>query len=149
MLPQFGVVFVVAGPHRSFLNSALHAFGLAVGPWVVGFAQAVIDMLAGTGDFEGVSAKEFSALQGGLDVRRGRSGIAGGSKVRAVVGEHCVNFVGDELDGRLQKVGGVSCGRTLDEPGKSKLGGAIHDHNPELIFLGPDLVGSRWNWPIG
>ena len=40
----------------------------------------------------------------------------------------------------MQEVGGSSSVRTLDEPGKSKLAGAIHgDKEPELAFLGPDL----------
>lgn len=70
MLPQLVMVFVVVGPHRGFLDRAVHAFDLAVGPRVVGFGQTVIDVVAGTGDFEGMSAEEFSAFQGGLDVRR-------------------------------------------------------------------------------
>lgn len=140
MLPQLIMVFVVIGPHGGFLDRAVHALDLAVGPGVVGFGQAVIDIVASTGDFEGMSAEEFSAFQGGLDVRRGRSAAARRSKVCAVVGEHRVDFVGNEFDECLQEVGGSSSGRTLDEPSKSKLGGAIHGHKePELAFLSPDL----------
>ena len=58
----------------------------------------------------------------------------------SVVGEHRVDFVGDEFDERLQEVCGSSSGGAFDESGKSKLGGAIHGHEePELAFLGPDL----------
>ena len=68
------MVFVVVGPQGGFLDGAVHALDLAVGPKMVGFGHTLIDVVAGTGDFEGMRADEFSALQGGLDVRRGRPG---------------------------------------------------------------------------
>ena len=140
MLLQLGTIFVVVGSHSGLLESAVHAFYLAVGPRVIGFGQAVIDVVAGTGDFKGMSAEDFAALPSQPDVRGGGSGIAGRSEVSAIVGQDGVDFVGNSFDQCLQEVGGVTSRRALNQAGKSELGSAIDGHEEqEFSLLGSNL----------
>jgi hypothetical protein len=53
-----------------------------------------------------------------------------------------VDFIGNEGDECLQEFGGLFSGCSLDPPGKSKLGGAIHSHEKqEFVLLSADLGG--------
>jgi hypothetical protein len=53
---------------------------------MIGFGEAMIDVVASTGGFKSMSAEDLGALPGQLDVGGGRSGIAGRGEVRAVIG---------------------------------------------------------------
>jgi hypothetical protein len=43
-----------------FFEGSIHALDLAVGPWVLGFGQAVVDVGLGAGELEGVGAEALS-----------------------------------------------------------------------------------------
>lgn len=135
MLLQLGAVFIVVGSHSGFLESTVHAFNLAVGPGVIGFGQPMIDIMAGTGGFKGMSPEDFAALPAQPDVGSGGSGIAGSSKVSAIVGQDSVDFVGNSFHECLQEVGGVASARALNQAGKSKLGRAIDGHKEQKFSL--------------
>ena len=62
---------VVVSAHGGFLERAVHSLDLAVRPRVVGLGQAMLDVVAGAGQFEGVSAEDLPSLDRGLDVRGG------------------------------------------------------------------------------
>ena len=71
---------------------------------MLGLCQPMIDVVLGAGVFEGVRPNELSGLQGGLDVRRGRTRIAWRGEVGSVVGEDGVDLVGDGGDQAAQEV---------------------------------------------
>lgn len=81
------VVEVVIGADGGLFDGALHALDLAIGPRVIGFGQAVIDPMIGTGQFEGMGAKEFAALSCQLDVLGCGTGVSRRGEVGAVVSE--------------------------------------------------------------
>ena len=62
---------VKIGADSSLLDGAVHALDLTVGPRVIGFGEPMIDVMAGTGGFEGMGAKDFHALPSKADIRRG------------------------------------------------------------------------------
>jgi hypothetical protein len=90
---------------------AVHALDLAVGPRVSRLGQPVLDVEFGAGELEGVAEEWLLAGQHLLDLL-GRPAIAGGlGEVRAVVGEHGVDPVGN------------CCGERPEELGRDTAGG--------------------------
>ena len=71
---------------------------------MLGLCQPMIDVVLGAGVFEGVRPNELSSLEGGLDVRRGRTRIAWGGEVGSVVGEDGMDLVRDSGDQAAQEV---------------------------------------------
>lgn len=98
MVAELSMVLVVIGAHGGVLEGAIHTFDLAVGPRMVRFGEAVIDMMVSAGVFEGMSAEDLAALKGKADVVGGRSGIAWRGEVSAVVGEDGVDAVRNSGD---------------------------------------------------
>lgn len=45
-------------PDCRILDRSIHPFDLAVGPWVVGFGQTVIDLVLRAGQHKSMAAKE-------------------------------------------------------------------------------------------
>ncbi len=131
---------VVISTYRRLLDRAVHALDLAVGLGVVGLGQAVIDVVTGAGDFKGVGAKMLSTLLSQLDVGGGRTEVARGGEVSAVVGENGVDFIRDELDEFLQKIGGLAPSRPFHQSGEGELAGAVDgDKKVELTLGGAHL----------
>ena len=54
---------VVVALDGGFLEGAVHAFDLAIGPRMPRLGQAMIDVVLGAGELEGVGAEELAALQ--------------------------------------------------------------------------------------
>jgi hypothetical protein len=62
MASELVVRFVVEALDRGLLDRAVHALDLAVGPRMLGFGQAMIDVGAGAGVFEGMGPEQLLAL---------------------------------------------------------------------------------------
>jgi hypothetical protein len=140
MLLELSVAVIMIGPNRRLLDRSVHPFDLPVGPGVIGFGEAVIDVVASTGGFKGMGPEDLTSLPAQLDVRGGRSGIAGRSEVSAVIREDGVNLIGNGLDQFLQEISGLAPGGLLDQRSESELGSAVDCHEKvEFSFLGPDL----------
>ena len=140
VLLELGMGLVMIGTNSSFLDRAIHAFDLAVGPRVVGLGEAVIDIVASTREFESVSPEDLASGQGQLDVLRSRSGIARRSEVGAVVGENNMDAVGNGLDQFIQELCSDAAGGLLDQLDESELGSAVdRDKEVEFSLLGADL----------
>lgn len=89
VLPELGMVVVMISAHGSFLDGAVHAFDLAVGPRMVGLGEAVLDAVAPTG-----SVERMSPQPGGNPLTvLGQIG-----KLDAVVGEHRMDAIRNGLD---------------------------------------------------
>ena len=72
------VSIVMVALDGRFLDRAVHALDLAVGPWVLGLGRAVLDVVPGAGVFEGVSAEELAIGDCLLDQWNGGPSAAGG-----------------------------------------------------------------------
>lgn len=68
MIPELGMAVVVIGFDGGILDGAVHAFDLAIGPGMIGFSQAMIDVMAGTGEFKSMSPEDLALLPGQFDV---------------------------------------------------------------------------------
>jgi hypothetical protein len=102
--------------------------------------QAVIDVVLGTCQLEGVGAERLAAFQGELDIRRGRALVTGCGEVSAVIGQHGVDLVGDRFDQGSQAVCRDPRGGLLVQLDKGELGGPIDCHEQvKLAFLGANL----------
>lgn len=64
MLLELSMSIVMIGSHGGFLDGAIHAFDLAIGPGMIGFGQAMIDIMASAGRFKGMSPEDLSLLPG-------------------------------------------------------------------------------------
>jgi hypothetical protein len=94
------------GPHgpagkwlfsRRILDSPVHTLHLAVGPRMLGLGEAMIDIVLGTSQLEGV-AEEFLARHHRLDLCRTPAFAPWIGEVDAIVGEHGMNFVGNSFE---------------------------------------------------
>jgi len=59
-----------------FLDCAVHPLDLSIGPRMIGFGQSVVDIVAGTSMFKGMSPKDLASGNGQLDIRRCRTAVA-------------------------------------------------------------------------
>ena len=94
MLSKLIVGLVMIAAHRGFLQGAVHALDLAVGPGMVRFGEPVLDAVFPAAHIEHV---------GGV---AGRWAIGVSWREReldAVIGEHGVDFIGDRFDEGCQE----------------------------------------------
>ena len=68
---QFIVGFVEVAFDGCVLDRAVHSLDLPIGPRVLGLCQPMVDVVLGTGVFEGVRPNGFSGVKSRLDVRCG------------------------------------------------------------------------------
>lgn len=140
MLTQLIVAFVVIASDRRVLDRSIHAFDLAVRPRMARLGQSVCDVELGAGEREGVAEERLSTGSHLLDVLR-RPAVAGGiGEVRAIVGEHGVDPVGDcGRESPEEVAGDPACG-LLVQLSEGELRGSVDGHEEvEFALLGPDL----------
>ena len=131
---------VVVATDGGFLDGAVHAFDLSVGPGVVGFCETMIDIVLRAGQIEGMGAEDRLMLDHRLDFRDAPAFASRFGEVGAVVGEDGVDFVGDDLDQLAQEVGCDASGGARVQFGIGELADPIDGHeHVELAVLGPDL----------
>lgn len=106
MRSQLRVRFIEVALNGRFLDCAVHALDLAIGPRMLGLGQPMIDIGAGAGELEGMRPEGSPFRLHLLDFRRGPGLAAGIGTVRSIIREHRVDFVGNGFDQREQEVGG-------------------------------------------
>ncbi len=98
MASQLFVSVVLEALDGGILDGSVRAPGLTVGPRMVGLCQAMLDTVFPAGSIEQVTP----------EADRWTIAVPGNaSKLDAVVGQHCVDPVGDGFDEFIQK----GCGR--------------------------------------
>ena len=134
---------IVVAVHGRFLERAVHAFHLTIGPGMVRPGQPVLDAVLLAGIAEGVAASGARLLTGdpgGRGVLTAALLGAGMGELDAIVGEQGVDPVGHGLDQGMEEVGRDLACRLLVQLGKGELAGAIDGHEQvELASLGADL----------
>src|SRR5215469_7924226 len=73
---QLIVGFVVVALDGGVLEGAVHPLDLAVGPRMLRFGQAMIDVALGASVLKGMRPDRLSGVDRRLDVGRGRAGVA-------------------------------------------------------------------------
>lgn len=102
-----------------FLNGPHHPFGLAVGPWVIGFGRPVLDAVLGADCPEDMADKSAFSPPVMLN------------ELHAVIGQDGMDLIGDGLDEGLDKAGGDEfCCLPID-PGEHNLRRPIDRHEEE------------------
>jgi hypothetical protein len=105
-----------------------------------GLGQAMIDIVLGAGEFEGVRPDRFSGVESCLDVRRSRTRVAWRGEVGSVVGEDRMDLVRDGGDQAAQEIPGGPARHLLMQLDESELRGSIDcDKQVELAFRGSDF----------
>ena len=101
-------VVVVVSLDRGVLDrGAVHSFGLAVGPRVIGLGQPVFDAVGDVDAVEGMRSQEAPT--------RALAVLGQVGEGHAVVGEHGVDLVGEAFDHRPQKGGSLYLSRAVLE----------------------------------
>ena len=140
MLPEVLMCVVVEALDGGFFEGSVHTFDLAVGPGMFRLGEAVVDIGFGTGELEGMSAEEFAALEGELDLRRSGTAIAWSGEVDSVIGQHRVDGVRHGLDQRVQEVGRNPLRGLLMHLDEGKLRSAVDsDQKIELALFGANF----------
>jgi hypothetical protein len=63
--------FVMQAFNGCFLDGAVHAFSLTIGPWMSRFGEAVIDLVLCACDFEAVRQKQLAVIECEADISGG------------------------------------------------------------------------------
>ena len=74
---------------------------------MLGLCQPVVNIVWAQAYSKACARRALLGVQGGLDVRRGRTVVAWGGEVGSVVGEDGVDLVRDGVDQATQEVCGV------------------------------------------
>ncbi len=106
MLAQLVVGFVVIGPEGALLDGSVHALDLAVGPRMARLGEAMVDVVLGAGEFKGVGVEKAPRREFGFDFVGSETVARGFGEMRAVVGEHGVDFVRDGFDEAAEEIAG-------------------------------------------
>jgi hypothetical protein len=85
------------------LDSAVHAFDLTVGPWMIEFREAMVDVVLGAGQVKRVGPKALLTGKQLLQLGDGPTAMRGG-ELEAVVGEYRVDRLGNVRHEPAQKV---------------------------------------------
>jgi hypothetical protein len=114
-----------------FLDCSVHAFDLAVRPWVLDLGQPMFDVILPAAHIEHM--RHVSCRRAIRVARRE-------SELDPIVGENRVDLIGNSCDQSFEegRGGGPSC--LLDQSDEGELAGAIDsDIEVELAFRGLDL----------
>lgn len=104
---------VVEGLDGRFLDGSHHAFGLAVGPWMVWLGQPMLDAVFLADAFEDMDQPPRLAAARVLD------------ELDTVVGQHRVDPIGHGFDQYLQKGSRRQLGGAAIDTGEDQLRGAV------------------------
>src|SRR5277367_2426934 len=116
----------------SFLDGAVHALHLTVGPGMIGFGQAMVDAVQKTNPVKRVTT-EASCRPSAVLRQVG--------ELDAVVGENGVDPIRNGRDQRFQKGRGSSHVGTLNQLHESELRGAVDGHKEVKLALGSAHLG--------
>ena len=140
MPAEFVVALVVEALDGRLLDSSVHALDLAIRPRMPRLGQPMFDVEFCTGELEGMAQKRLVPRHHLPDVLW-RPATAGGlCEMRAVVGEHRVDLVGDGCGEGAEKVTGDAPRGLLVQLREGELRGPVDgDEEVELALLSPDL----------
>jgi hypothetical protein len=127
--PECFQIGVVEGFDGGVLDGPVHPLGLTVRPWVVGFGEPVLDAVLLADPVEDVAAEE------GLDLGVAAAVLGQIGKGHAVVREHGVQLVGEDLDHLAQEGGTVGLGIGIEEGDVGELGYAVDREEHEQLAL--------------
>lgn len=127
MLSQLIMAPVKVAMHRLFFDAAVHALDLPIRPRVIRFGQAMVNAMR----YTNLIKFQLAFLLGPRLMR----------KLRAIVGQDRVDFVGDGFDQPAQKRAGVFAAGAFKQLSEGKLGCAVNSHKEiELALLGSNLA---------
>ena len=136
MLSKLIVAVVVIAADSRFFERSIHAFDLAVGPWVIDLGQPVFN-----GKFAAGALK---------DVLEGVSVALSIDELNTVISEDGVNFIGDGVDQVSQELRRHQFPSLVVELSEGEFGCPVHGHKEiELPLFSSDLGeyrcgNSRW-----
>lgn len=102
-------------------DGAVHAFDLAIDPGMLGFGEAMVDIVAAESCLESMGAEALSSFPAPFDVWSRRADVASSGEVSAVVGQYGMDFVGNGLDQFVKEVGCGSAGGLSEQSRESEL----------------------------
>ena len=137
---QLVVRRIVEALDGSFLDGAVHALDLPVGPRMSRLGEAMVDAVLGAGIFERVCPDRLAAVEREPDIVCRRAGVSWRGEVGTVVGQDDMDAIRHGLDQRPQEVSGDAARRLLVQFDEGKLCGAIDGNQEvELALFGSDL----------
>ena len=134
------MAFIMEPLDGGLLDRSVHPFDLAVGPWMSGLGQAMVNIVLGTRILERMSPNRLTVLDRSFDLCGGRADISRRCEVRSVVGQHDMDLVRNGLDQGFEKVSCDTPGGLLVQLDEGKLRGPIDgDQKIELSLFGTNL----------
>ena len=121
---------VVEGLGGGALDGAVHPLCLTVGPRMVGFGQPVLDAVLVAAAVEDVAAED--GFHGGM----APAVLWQIGEGHAVVGEHGVDLVGEDLDHLAEEGGAVELGVGVEERDVGELGDPVDGEEHEELAFG-------------
>lgn len=115
------VIVVVESLDGRVFDSAIHPLDLTVRPWVTRFGQSMLDIEIGTGRFERMASKRHILRPHRLDVLVRPAVPSRIGEVRAAVGQHRVDLVGNGRSQRPEEIAGNPSSGLFDQLGEGEL----------------------------
>ena len=126
MLSKLIVAVVVIAADSRFFERSIHAFDLAVGPWVIDLGQPVFNGRLAAGALKDMLKRVVVALS--ID------------ELNTVISEDGVNFIGDGIDQVSQEPSCHQFPSLIVELSEGEFGCPVHGHEEiELPLFGSDL----------
>jgi hypothetical protein len=140
MLAQLIVIVIMVAMDSSLLDRSVHAFDLAIGPWMLDLGQPVINVVSGASTLECVTPEQLSFRSHLPDVRRCPALTSWISELNAVVGEDRMDGVRNSINEIVQELlRDGSCSPHV-KFNIGKLAGSVDGHEEmELAFCGSDF----------
>ena len=140
VLAKLVVRFVVEALDGRVLDGAVHPFDLAIGPWVLRLGRAMIDIVARACKLECVRSEQFAISDCLSNHRHCRAPCTRCGEMDAIVGERCMDLVGNRGDQAMQKVtGGGSLGRLVQLDEGELAGSVDRNEHIQLALFGPNF----------
>lgn len=94
----------MVAPDGCILDGPVHALDLTVGPGMLWLGRAVLDVVPGAGELEGMRPEALSVRDRLADSWDSRASSTGRGELNAIVGEHGMDFVGDSREQAQQEL---------------------------------------------
>lgn len=92
------MAFVMEAFDGCLFDGPVHSLDLTIGPGMLWLGEAVLDLVSGTGNVEGVCPEWRLVFNHLFDVRHGPAVSGGIGEVCAIVGKHGMHLVGNGFD---------------------------------------------------
>ena len=144
------MALVVEALDCGFLDGPVHPLDLPIRPRMLRLGQPMVNVVLRAAEFKGMGAEGFSSGHRLFDLADGRAAGPRRRELDAIVGKHCMDFVGHCRDKMAKEIGGDFRRSLLVQLDEGEFRGPVDgDKEMELAFFGShfgdvDMEEAEW-----